>query len=1263
MSDTDSTSGEDEPPTKRSKFEPVRDYYDIQSRMERKSRKFKTQSRVYDVTFQPYNQSFEFTNRLFNDMMDQLYKRCEVRSNDRVRVSILHPDLDFGIHVPFNRASRISGDTLLDEIERVAQSNRQFKIHDGAAQMEITHIAMPQGSGKKTFKAPNLFSMRKSKTSVVCIDNSKDSMCLARSIVVGQCKVDENQTPQWKKRWNLIRQSKKNLQKYEAEALLKQVGISSDQSCGIEEYQKLQDYLYPSYVIKIHPQHYGSELLFKPPALTEKSRVIHIFHHDNHYDCIVSITGFLGRSYYCEWCDVGYDHREGHQCSHICQCYAHTLCPAGQSIRCPDCRRLFQSQACFDNHKTKTGKQRKTICESVWNCKKCGQKVIETKRSHVCPGTKKCRCCKAIVGPDHDCYIPTYEPPDRKQPEVPFIFFDFECRFDSGEHIPNFCVAQRACGDCMCKSVKAPCEYCEEVNEARQMTFRGENTLQQFCTWLFLPTHRGSTVIAHNAQGYDAQFILRYVVTQGTAKPQLIMNGSKIIQLRVHGIRMIDSLSFLSMPLSYFPNTFGLTELAKGWFPFYANTLAYQDYVGPYLPLHFYKPDSMKPERREEFLTWYNERKGDVFDFQKEMEKYCQSDVDILRRGCGEFRQQLLESDQIDPFTEATTLAQVCNKAWRKNSMPPHSLAVISDAGYPNKTRYSMKGIRWLQMMAVTEEIHIRHALNNKGEVKIGPYYVDGYCQETNTVYEFMGCWYHGCPTCFPNRSTINPYTLRSMQQAYHDTYKRLESLKEQGYPVVVMWECEFDQRCQKDPAYKTRVERFYHGQEPIQPREALFGGRTNAIRLYHEVDNDQEIKYVDICSLYPYVNKYRAYPIGHPVIMSQEQIDQQHIEKYKGLIKCRVLPPQDLWMPVLPIHCNSKMVFTLCRTCAEKEMDYCTHSSYERFLYGTWTHVELAKAIALGYQVSKVYHVWHWDEWSTDVYRQYIDKYLKMKQEASGYPPGVDTEEAQDKFKQDYFEAEGIRLQQVEKNPGKRAFAKTMLNCLWGKNAQTNLLPKTEYVHRLDQFYGILNDPKKSVKYAECFDHDEFMLMNYTDESDKADPHSSANPVVASFVTAYARLELYKVLEPLGKRVLYFDTDSCMYIHDPDGYNVPIISSRLGKWTDEVPKGRIVRYVALGPKNYGYEYIENGELHQKCKVKGITLDYNATQQVNFNTMVDCVKDRHHYSTVVEYASRIKRHKDRTVTSEKQVKTFRSVYTKRIVVENHMTVPYGYLHD
>ena len=55
----------------------------------------------------------------------------------------------------------------------------------------------------------------------------------------------------------------------------------------------------------------------------------------------------------------------------------------------------------------------------------------------------------------------------------------------------------------------------------------------------------------------------------------------------------------------------------------------------------------------------------------------------------------------------------------------------------------------------------------------------------------------------------------------------------------------------------------------PLEPREAFFGGRTGAMALHAVAGEGEEIRYVDITSLYPWVNKNCPYPIGHPQIIT----------------------------------------------------------------------------------------------------------------------------------------------------------------------------------------------------------------------------------------------------------------------------------------------------------------------------------------------------------------------------------------------------------
>lgn len=101
----------------------------------------------------------------------------------------------------------------------------------------------------------------------------------------------------------------------------------------------------------------------------------------------------------------------------------------------------------------------------------------------------------------------------------------------------------------------------------------------------------------------------------------------------------------------------------------------------------------------------------------------------------------------------------------------------------------------------------------------------------------------------------------------------------------------------------------------PLNPREAFFGGRTNAIKLHRKVEEEEEIHYRDIISLYPYTNVECEYPVGHPEFIDQPRITD--ITRYYRLVKCKILLPYELYHPVLPWRYDSKLLFLLCRTCA----------------------------------------------------------------------------------------------------------------------------------------------------------------------------------------------------------------------------------------------------------------------------------------------------------------------------------------------------------
>ena len=102
-----------------------------------------------------------------------------------IRLSINHPSLDMRIHIPFMSAEQLEGTVLLDQMEKVLQSNAEFKLNDGFLTFDITHTKPPRGSGKSKHMSVELDSkdFSQKKRSVIQIDNAKDNLCFARAVL------------------------------------------------------------------------------------------------------------------------------------------------------------------------------------------------------------------------------------------------------------------------------------------------------------------------------------------------------------------------------------------------------------------------------------------------------------------------------------------------------------------------------------------------------------------------------------------------------------------------------------------------------------------------------------------------------------------------------------------------------------------------------------------------------------------------------------------------------------------------------------------------------------------------------------------------------------------------------------------------------------------------------------------------------------------------------------------------------------------------
>ena len=242
-----------------------------------------------------------------------------------------------------------------------------------------------------------------------------------------------------------------------------------------------------------------------------------------------------------------------------------------------------------------------------------------------------------------------------------------------------------------------------------------------------------------------------------------------------------------------------------------------------------------------------------------------------------------------------------------------------------------------------------------------------------------------GCPQCFPIRDQ-RLAGGRTAEELYERTQSRLFELEQQGYSLHVVWGHEMKERLR----FNQQLKRTWNEIDVVRPmdprKDCLRGGRTEPFKLHHICKPDEEIIYIDIVifkinfkilnkfkvSLYPYVMKAREFPIGYPDVLTRETLTQppnailpwthpRH-NRYKGLLLVRVLPPTSMngLPPLLGYRTHDgRLTFPLCSSCADnKQQQQCRHSMKQRSWISGYTHVELNKALELGYQILDIYEV-----------------------------------------------------------------------------------------------------------------------------------------------------------------------------------------------------------------------------------------------------------------------------------------------------------------
>ena len=104
------------------------------------------------------------------------------------------------------------------------------------------------------------------------------------------------------------------------------------------------------------------------------------------------------------------------------------------------------------------------------------------------------------------------------------------------------------------------------------------------------------------------------------------------------------------------------------------------------------------------------------------------------------FRNLFREVPTLDPITRSFTLASIAMETFTALFLDVFELANTPVEGYYKKCKnYSISGSCWIDCLEYKNKIKLSR------EYRIGKYWVDGFDVNTNTVYEYFGCYFHGC--------------------------------------------------------------------------------------------------------------------------------------------------------------------------------------------------------------------------------------------------------------------------------------------------------------------------------------------------------------------------------------------------------------------------------------------------------------------------------------------------------------------------------------
>ena len=175
----------------------------------------------------------------------------------------------------------------------------------------------------------------------------------------------------------------------------------------------------------------------------------------------------------------------------------------------------------------------------------------------------------------------------------------------------------------------------------------------------------------------------------------------------------------------------------------------------------------------------------------------------------------------------------------------PHGIFVRrkAETGFKPEVRdIYIKAFAWLDYMIDATGGFIRHFRNTGSEKKIANRFpVDGYDEANKRVFQFHGCYTHG-HLCEATKNVKDAEWHASREERYERTNQTTKFIKEQGFEVVEIWECQFRDLCKAHPALYCKIDeqrpafqRKHKGS--VTEKQILDGVRSGVLFGFVQVD------------------------------------------------------------------------------------------------------------------------------------------------------------------------------------------------------------------------------------------------------------------------------------------------------------------------------------------------------------------------------------------------------------------------------------------